>query len=158
MQTDDISLQSGVISGSPRNCNLRSYPWSGCTAQDLFPTGTPNSCHMGFLRAVFKSTCWSGFPGEESTCSIGDLGLIPGLGRSPGEGNGYSLQYSYLENPMDRGARQAQSMGSQSQTRLSTHMCTLVGPIWWCMCCTFHYCFYFSFNDCILKLSQLILN
>ena len=77
MQTDDISLQSGIISGSPRNCNLRSYPWSGCTAQDLFPTGTPNSCHMGFLRAVFKSTCWSGFPGEESNCSTGDLGLIP---------------------------------------------------------------------------------
>jgi len=36
-----------------------------------------------------------------------DLGLIPGLGRSPGGGNGNLLQYSCLENPMDRGARQA---------------------------------------------------
>ena len=41
-----------------------------------------------------------------SACSAGDLGLIPGLGRSPGEGNGNPLQYSCLENPMDRGAWQ----------------------------------------------------
>ena len=40
--------------------------------------------------------------GKESTCNSGDLGLIPGLGRSPGKGNGYPLQYSCLENPMDR--------------------------------------------------------
>jgi len=39
--------------------------------------------------------------------------LIPGSGRSPGEGNDYPLQYSCLENPMDRGAWWAQSMGSQ---------------------------------------------
>ena len=42
--------------------------------------------------------------GKESTCSVGDLGLIPGLERSPGEGNGSPLQYSCLESPMDRGA------------------------------------------------------
>ena len=42
-----------------------------------------------------------------SACNAGDLGSIPGLGRSPGEGNGNPLQYSCLENPMDRGARQA---------------------------------------------------
>ena len=39
--------------------------------------------------------------------NAGDSGLIPGLGRSPGEGNGKQLQYSYLENPLDRGAWQA---------------------------------------------------
>ena len=44
--------------------------------------------------------------GKESACSAGDLGSIPGLGRSPGEGNDYPLQ-SCLENPMDRGAWQA---------------------------------------------------
>ena len=44
---------------------------------------------------------------KESTCSIGDLNSIPGLGRSPGEGNGNPLQCSCLENPMDRGAWQA---------------------------------------------------
>ena len=42
-----------------------------------------------------------------STGDTGDMGLIPGSGRSPGEGNGYPLQYSCLENPMDRGAWQA---------------------------------------------------
>ena len=44
---------------------------------------------------------------KESACNVGDLGLIPGLGRSPGEGNGYPLQYSGLENHMDRGGWQA---------------------------------------------------
>ena len=39
--------------------------------------------------------------GKESACSVGDLGSIPGLGRSPGEGKGYPLQYSGLENSMD---------------------------------------------------------
>ena len=49
-----------------------------------------------------------GSNGKESTCNAGNPGSIPGLGRSPGEGNGNSLQYSCLENPMDnRGAWQA---------------------------------------------------
>ena len=43
----------------------------------------------------------SGSAGKESACNMGDLGLIPGLGRSPGEGKGYPLQYSGLENSMD---------------------------------------------------------
>ena len=42
--------------------------------------------------------------GKESACNVGDPGSIPGSRRSPGEGNGYLLQYSYLENSMDRGA------------------------------------------------------
>ena len=64
-----------------------------------------------------------GFPGgsdgKESICNAGDLSLIPESGRSPGEGNGYPLQYSCLENPMDRGACRATIQGLQSQTRLS---------------------------------------
>ena len=51
-----------------------------------------------------------GFPGgsdsKESACNIGDLGAIPRLERSPGEGNGNPLQYSCLENSMDRGTVQ----------------------------------------------------
>ena len=47
---------------------------------------------------------FSGFPcssaGKESACNVGDLGSVPGLGRSPGEGKGYLLQYSVLENSM----------------------------------------------------------
>jgi len=45
-----------------------------------------------------------GSDGRESACSARDPSSIPGLGISPGEGNGNSLQYSHLENPMDRGA------------------------------------------------------
>ena len=52
-----------------------------------------------------------GFPcssvGKESACNAGDLGSVPGSRRSPGEGNGNPLQYSCLENPMDREAWQA---------------------------------------------------
>ena len=66
-----------------------------------------------------------GFPGvsdgKESTCNAGDLGLIPGLGRCPGEGNSYPLQYSCLENSIDRGAWQATDHGvTKSWTRLSS--------------------------------------
>ena len=65
-----------------------------------------------------------GFPGgsevKVSACNAGDLGSIPGLGRSPGEGNGNPLQYSCLENPMDRGAWWATVHGvAKSQTGLS---------------------------------------
>ena len=45
-----------------------------------------------------------GSHGKESACNAGNLGSVPGLGRSPGEENGNPLQYSYLGNPMDRGA------------------------------------------------------
>ena len=69
-------------------------------------------CHLGqfpFLRPFdtcdYKIITCPGFPGgsagKESTCNVGDLGSIPGLGRSPGEGNIYPLQYSDLENSMD---------------------------------------------------------
>ena len=45
-----------------------------------------------------------GSAGKESACNAGDVGSIPGLGRSPGEGNGNPLQYSWLGNPMNTGA------------------------------------------------------
>ena len=52
-----------------------------------------------------------GSDGKESACNAGDLGLIPRSGRSPGEGNGNSLQYSSLENCMDREAWWAAGRG-----------------------------------------------
>ena len=59
------------------------------------------------------------FPGgsdsQESACNAGDLGLIPGLGRSPGKGNGDPFQYSSLENSKDRGAVQVHRF-AKSQT------------------------------------------
>ena len=54
-----------------------------------------------------------GVDGKESVCNAGDPGSIPGLGRSPVEGKGNPLQYSHLENPMDRGAWQATVHGVQ---------------------------------------------
>ena len=55
--------------------------------------------------------------GKESACSAGDQGSIPGLGRSPGEGNGNLLQYSCLEKSMDRGAWRTSVPGvAKSQT------------------------------------------
>ena len=56
-------------------------------------------------RGKLPTPVFLGFPcgsvGKESACNVGDLGSIPRLGRSPGEGKGYPLQYSGLENPLD---------------------------------------------------------
>ena len=71
----------------------------------------PTPVFLGFL---------DGSDSKESACNAGDLGSIPGLGRSLGEGNGYPLQYSGLEKYMDRGTWQATVHGiAKSQTRLS---------------------------------------
>ena len=86
-----------------KNCTCvlgRGHPARGPSC----PSGVPSS------QACLDLGCRSswGFPGGSDTkgsaCNAGDLGLIPGSGRSPGEGNGNPLQYSCLENPMDRGA------------------------------------------------------
>ena len=73
------------------------------------------------VQPYFKK---QGFPGgsevKASACNVGDPGLIPGSGRFSGEGNGNPLQYSCLENPMDRGAWQAIVYGvAKSRTQLS---------------------------------------
>ena len=64
---------------------------------------------------MYKRSMILGFPhssvGKESDCNAGDLGSIPGLGRRPGKGNGNPLQYSFLENPMNRGAWRAPVYG-----------------------------------------------
>ena len=61
-------------------------------------------CYVEHFILLF-SFLETGFPcgsaGKESACNVGDLGSIPGLGRFSGEGKGYPLQYSGLENPMD---------------------------------------------------------
>ena len=70
-----------------------------------------------------------GFPSgsvvKNLACNAGDLALIPVLGRSPGGGHGSPLQYSFLENPMDRGAWWATVHGvTKSRTQLSKHSTT----------------------------------
>ena len=70
--------------------------------------------HIINLAYLYGKKCL-GFPGgsdgEESACNAGDLSSIPGLGRSPGEGNGNPLQYSCLENSTDRGTYWASLWG-----------------------------------------------
>ena len=66
-------------------------------------------CALKILYNINKG--FDGLPGcsegKESACNAGDPDLIPGLGKAPGKGNGNPLQFSCLENPMDRGAWQA---------------------------------------------------
>ena len=112
--------------------------FSSCKIETLYPSNIISqfpiplsSCnHFTFKESDFYLFIYNlnylfmavlGFPGgsvsKESTCSAGDPGSIPGLGRSPGEENGNPLQYSSLENPMDRGAGRATVHGViRSQT------------------------------------------
>ena len=79
------------------------------------PCQAPEFTHSfsKYLLSIYHFPC--GSAGKESACNVGDLGLIPGLGRSPGEGNGYPLQYSGLENSMNCIVHGV----TKSQTRLS---------------------------------------
>jgi len=90
----------------------------------------PVVCQAALQFVVGRGFCLftllggKGFPGgsggKESICNVGDLSLIPGLGRSPGEGNSYPLQYFSVENSMDREAWQATLCGvTKSWTPLS---------------------------------------
>ena len=65
-------------------------------------SGPYKHCHCHFWHITYRLK--NGSEGKASACKVEDLGLIPGSGRSPGEGNGNLLQYSCLENPMDGGA------------------------------------------------------
>ena len=82
---------------------------------------SPKDIKLNFLSTALF--CWC-FPGgsvvKNPPANAGDVGLIPGSGRSPGGGNGNPLQYSCLENPMERGAWRATVYGvAKSQTQLS---------------------------------------
>ena len=86
------------------------------------------SCPLSWYHSAgdcgFVPVITWGFPGgsagEESTCNVGDLGSVPELGKSPGEGKGYPLQYSDLENSMEK------SMGSQ---RVRHYWATFTSPV-----------------------------
>ena len=104
-----------------------------------------------FFFVPFFSFLWFndflfGSDGKVSACSVGNLGSIPELGRSPGEGNGNPLQYSCLENSMDGGAWAAVHGVAKSWTRLSNFtlasilcLCSLL-----CRFCESIVCFVFA--------------
>ena len=109
------------------------YKWRGC---GLRMHHSENPTHIDLYDEVWDLVLtifrWAfvhrSFPGgsevKASACNAGELGSFPGSGRSPGEGNGNSLQYSCLENPMDRGAWWATVHGiaeSDTTERLHFH-------------------------------------
>ena len=84
------------------------------------PWITKSRAQLSDLTEHLKLCFPGGSEGKASACNVGDLGLIPGLGRFPGDRNGNPLQYSCLENPVDTGAWQAVIHGvTKSWTRLS---------------------------------------
>ena len=109
-------------------CRRQFDPWVGkiSSRRERLPTPVfwPGKFHglyspWGHKESETAERLFKGFPGgsevKVSTCNVGDLGSIPGLGRSPGEGKDYPLQYSGLENSMDCIVHGA----SNSWTRLS---------------------------------------
>ena len=102
------------VYGSPRICQVHGYGSGG--------RGIPR--HFWLPEMFFNLVHMHLFPGssdgKESACSAGDSGSIPGSGRSPGGGNGHPLQYSCLENSVDKGACQATVHGvAKSWTQLN---------------------------------------
>jgi len=67
-------------------------------------TGVGCQCLLRYIPYIYIKDFSGGSDGKASACNVGNPGLIPGLGTSPGEGNGNALQYSCLENSVDRGA------------------------------------------------------
>ena len=90
------------------SCFIQSMIYNASEHRDVpgYKSSRPR-CFVGQFAQGFPSCS----DNKESACNARDTGLIPELGRSPGEGNGYPLQYSYPENPMDRGPWRATDHG-----------------------------------------------
>ena len=93
-ESHDIPIIGGIISG---NQLYQIEPWIAAIVLDW---RCLNICNFVWFIIIFPG----GSDGKASACNVGDPGSIPRSGRSPGEGNGNPLQYSCLENSMDRGA------------------------------------------------------
>ena len=133
-------LQTTGSQRDGHNCSLPTV-WASLIAQLVKNLPTMQEIPVQFLglkilwrRDRLPTRVFLGFPcgaaGKESTCNSGDQGLIPGLGRYPGEGKGYPLQYSGLENSMDC----VDHGVTKSQTRLSSfHFDFFFPPICTCL-------------------------
>ena len=114
---------TSFLSGSRSLTTLgTSYKWDGSYSICLLVTGL---FHLEYPQRDFPD----GSAVEKSASNAGYAGLAPGSGSSPGWGNGNPLQYSCLENPMDRGARQSTAHGvTKSWPRLNMHRRTTQHP------------------------------
>ena len=113
LETRMISLLSDVTGVVPPRPQTQAADGLGSNAMSVEDFRVPWTAR-GWRASQVAQTV------KESACSVGDLASIPGPGRSPGEGNGNTLQYSCLENPMDGGTWQATVHGvTKSQTWLS---------------------------------------
>ena len=113
LHANDIAINctSGVCHF--KECFERDFP-GGPTVKTLHSQGRESDSVPGQGTGGFPG----GSDGKESACNVGDLGSIPGWGRSPGGRHGNSLQYPCLENPMDRGVSWATVHGvAKSQDR-----------------------------------------
>ena len=126
-----ILCKDGLLSNPGASCHPSHTSWATLFLSPLsYLHATDNriekniSIHLGFP---------GGSAGKESTCNAGDLGLIPGWGRSPGEENGYPLQYSGLENFMNcigvHGVAKSQTQLSGFHFHFHFHLPTC--NIWW---------------------------
>ena len=112
LQVDSLPAEP---QGKPKNTGMGSLS----LLQQIFPTQKLNWGLLHYREILYQLRLPGSSVGKESACSAGDPGLIPGLVRFPGEGNGYPLKYPWLENHMDRGAWWAAVHGfakSQAQT------------------------------------------
>ena len=127
-------LQWDAISSSRGSFWHRNWTWVSCTAGRFFTIWATKEGRIAHYNTISNSLFFNSYlsfvnpssgsdwfsDGRAFTCNAGDLGSIPGSGRSPGEGNGSPLQYSCLENPRDRGAWWATVHGvTKSRTWLS---------------------------------------
>ena len=113
VKSESKVAQSCPTLSDPMNCSPPGSSIHGIFQQESWsgvPLPSPGTMATGLhsYYKVYRLHSYMGFPtnsvSKESTCNAGDPGLVPGLGKSSGEGNGNPLQYSSLENPMDRGA------------------------------------------------------
>ena len=101
VMSDSLQLMDYSLRGSSVHGNSPGES-TGMDCHALLQEGSP----LLYIKTTFFIFT-SGSDVKESVCNVGDLGSIPESGRSPGEGNGYPLQYSCLKNSMDRGAWRA---------------------------------------------------
>ena len=100
VKSESEVIQSCPTLHDPMDCSLPGSSVHGIFQARGLEWGAIAFSDIDTMMCIFSGSS----DGKESAHNAGDPGLIPGLGRSPGEGNGYPLQYSCLEHPMDTGA------------------------------------------------------